>query len=416
MGREILYCNKCGKLLTADDFTRGRAHTFDNRQFCTGCVPPRHDAPKTPRPAKRAPSSVRIPVAAPAAPKRSPLPWILAGAAVFAAVLGLVLLRPAPPPPPPPPEDPAVKILAEARDYARLHAKSPEDVARRWEQAVAATGGHPEAKRELDRAVAARNDAEARELKELEGKIRERLQAERFGAALDVLEEARKRHDSPEWAKAVASRVQEVKSTADRLYPDLRAKATAARAKSDTTAVAELRAKLALWGRPDLAADLEAALARIVPKEEIPAGATVLLRYPNDGTRVFHTMGPTKNGGHVAPPYGAGSVMGGFEVLKPPLEIPERGEFWLTYTTTSPKPILLRFRILRGEKTFPYNLTIETPELGRPARVKVPLRAFVNYDNKLVGVGELVQSIYIQQEDPKAELVFLEAVIFKAKD
>lgn len=66
MGREILYCTKCGKALTADDFTRGRAHTYDHRQFRTACVPPRPAAAvPTPRPAKRAPSSVRIQAAAP---------------------------------------------------------------------------------------------------------------------------------------------------------------------------------------------------------------------------------------------------------------------------------------------------------------------------------------------------------------
>jgi hypothetical protein len=416
VGREILYCTKCGKALTADDFTRGRAHTYDNRQFCTACVPPRPAAAaSTPRPAKRAPSSVRIQAAAPAAPRRSPLPWVIAGAAVFAAVLGAVLLRPAPSPPP---EDPAVKILAEAREYARLNAKSPEDVARRWEQAVAATGGHPDAKRELDRAVAARDDAEARELKELEEKIRERLQAEQFGAVLDVLEEARKRHDSPGWAKAVASRVQEVRATTDRLYPELKARAVAARAKGGDAEVSSLRAKLALWGRKDLSADLDAELAAIVPREAVPAGATVLMRYPDDGPRWYNPVGQVNNGALAAPLYGNQheSMMGGWEVLRPPFQIPARGEFWLTYSTKSGKPIILLFRVLRGDKTLPYSWTLEKPETGRPARAKAPLREFMNYDNKYIEVGDKIQSIYIQQDDAQAELTFYEAVIFKAKD
>lgn len=415
MGREILYCTKCGKALTADDFTRGRAHTYDNRQFCTTCVPPRPAATPTPRPAKRAPSSVRIQAAAPAAPKRSPLPWVIAGAAVFAAVLGVVLLRPAPAPEP---EDPSVKILAEAREYARLNATSPEDVARRWEQAVAATGGHPEAKRELDRALAARKDTETRELKELEDKIRERLQAEQFGAVLDVLEEARKRHDSADWAKGVASRVQEVRATTDRLYPALKARAVAAWTKGGAAEVSSLRAKLALWGRKDLSADLETELAAIIPREPVPDGATVLLRYPDDGPRWYNPVGQVKNGALAAPLYGKNkeSMMSGWEVLRPPFQIPERGEFWLTYSTKSAKPITLRFRVVRGEKTAPYNWTIEKPEAGRPARVKVPLREFMNYDNKYIEVGDKINSIYIQQDDPKAELTFFEAVIFKLKD
>jgi hypothetical protein len=415
VGREILYCTKCGKALTADDFTRGRAHTYDNRQFCAACVPPRSAvSPPTPRPAKRAPSSVRM-QATPSAPKRSPLPWVITGAAVFAAVLGVILLRPAPPPPP---EDPSVKILAEAREYARLNAKSAEDVARRWEQAVAATGGHPDAKWELDRAVAARKDAEMRELKELDEKIRERVQAERFGAVLDVLEEARKRHDAPEWTKAVAARVQEVRATTDRLYPALKAQAVAAWAKGGAADVGSLRAKLALWGRPDLAADLEAELAKVVPREPVPAGATVLLRYPDDGPRWYNPVGQVRNGALAAPFYGKQneSLMGGWEVLRPPFQIPARGEFWLTYTTKSEKPITLRFRVIRGDRTAPYNWMIEKPETGRPARVKAPLREFMNYDNKYIDVGDKINSIYIQQDDPKAELAFYEAVIFKTQD
>ena len=39
MGQEILYCHSCGTKLLSDDFTRGRAHTFNNRQFCKTCVP-----------------------------------------------------------------------------------------------------------------------------------------------------------------------------------------------------------------------------------------------------------------------------------------------------------------------------------------------------------------------------------------
>ena len=47
MGQEILYCNKCGKRLVGDDFTRGRAHTYNNRQYCTKCLPQQHAAVPT---------------------------------------------------------------------------------------------------------------------------------------------------------------------------------------------------------------------------------------------------------------------------------------------------------------------------------------------------------------------------------
>jgi hypothetical protein len=39
MGREIVYCEGCGKRLTEDDFTRGKAQDYENRPFCSPCRP-----------------------------------------------------------------------------------------------------------------------------------------------------------------------------------------------------------------------------------------------------------------------------------------------------------------------------------------------------------------------------------------
>ena len=39
MGKEIVYCGGCGKSLREDEFTKGKAHTVDNRPFCTECKP-----------------------------------------------------------------------------------------------------------------------------------------------------------------------------------------------------------------------------------------------------------------------------------------------------------------------------------------------------------------------------------------
>jgi hypothetical protein len=50
MGKEIVYCEGCGKRLSEDEFARGKAHTVDNRHYCVVCRPievPRRDP--TPR-------------------------------------------------------------------------------------------------------------------------------------------------------------------------------------------------------------------------------------------------------------------------------------------------------------------------------------------------------------------------------
>ncbi|HVE38535.1 MAG TPA: hypothetical protein VNM14_01520 [Planctomycetota bacterium] len=53
MGREIVYCEGCGKRLTEDDFTRGKAQDHDNRPFCSTCRPVTAPPPPPPRPEGR---------------------------------------------------------------------------------------------------------------------------------------------------------------------------------------------------------------------------------------------------------------------------------------------------------------------------------------------------------------------------
>jgi transcription initiation factor TFIIIB Brf1 subunit/transcription initiation factor TFIIB len=39
MGKEIVYCAKCGTILREREFARGLAHTMDHGHFCTRCRP-----------------------------------------------------------------------------------------------------------------------------------------------------------------------------------------------------------------------------------------------------------------------------------------------------------------------------------------------------------------------------------------
>ena len=62
MGKEIVYCGKCGIILRSKDFARGLAHTIDHGHYCTRCRPlatptlPVHDSDdhyvRTPAPRK----------------------------------------------------------------------------------------------------------------------------------------------------------------------------------------------------------------------------------------------------------------------------------------------------------------------------------------------------------------------------
>jgi hypothetical protein len=77
---------------------------------------------------------------------------------------------------------------------------------------------------------------------------------------------------------------------------------------------------------------------------------------------------------------------------------------------------MFRFRVIAGDKTLPFNFNINNPEVGRPVRVKMPLPKFKDYGNKFINVGDRFATIYFQQDDPKAELLVYDAVIFRTKE
>lgn len=62
MGKEIVYCQDCGKRLTEDEFGRGKALKIDNLSFCSDCrpSPPSAPAPKPAPPVKS--QTAKIPV------------------------------------------------------------------------------------------------------------------------------------------------------------------------------------------------------------------------------------------------------------------------------------------------------------------------------------------------------------------
>ena len=445
VGKEILYCNKCGKQLLGDDFTRGRAHTFENRQFCAQCLPATH-APKpmpvpssTSRIPKRQASSMHLPLpaVAPPGPSSSALFISLAVGSGVLVLLLILFLSPSKPQAPPPPEpvatrpvpleakkpadEAARRAVEQARQFSAGSPHAVDERVRLWEQALAATSKTSyadEALKGLERAASERKEEFAQQLEAIESKLAERLKMEQFGAATDVLEEAKKRHEaSPEWTAAVSRRIREVQEAAEKRYPELKAKAIAAQASGDDARLAELKKRLSGWSRRDLLADLEDELGRALARQTVPPGATVLFRFPHEGgNRPYHLCGTLRDGALASPVYNGWAVLGGFESLREPVTIPSAGEIWVTYATTCPKPLVIRFRVIRGDKTWPYNWSLNNPEVGRPARVKVPMTKFKDVNNQFIGVGDRFATIYVQQDDPKAELLIYDTVIFRKNE
>lgn len=179
MGKEILYCHRCGKKLISDDFTRGRAHTLVDRSYCNGCVPHRPDeAPKksTTRRIQKTPSSARLSVRV----EKSPATLILgiATIAILAIVLPFALRSDPPQPVPMPSSSPATAVnpaasadrtpepLKRARAFAPKNPDVDEEV-EVWEEAFKACEKSPfaaEARTSLDRALAKRRGAYAVQL------------------------------------------------------------------------------------------------------------------------------------------------------------------------------------------------------------------------------------------------------------
>ncbi len=167
MGKEIVYCSGCGKLIREDDFARGRASTHEARPFCGACRPA---APPPPPPRAAARPVTARAAAPPPAPDARPFlrrkGVVLGGGAAAAAVLLAAILVLAlaggPDAPPAPAPDPAVLALQELEGLASSGLE-PEALLRRLAEARPRLAGtaHEPALRRLEEA--ARKAKEERE-------------------------------------------------------------------------------------------------------------------------------------------------------------------------------------------------------------------------------------------------------------
>lgn len=133
MGKGIVYCQDCGKVLPEDLFGRGKAHWADERPYCTACrapdpTPPTGTVPKVSTRTLRPPAPAPRPAARPAARLSARTPFYVGGALAGAAVLVLVAVllsggsapppAPAPADPGPPAKDKALEAIEEIEAFA----------------------------------------------------------------------------------------------------------------------------------------------------------------------------------------------------------------------------------------------------------------------------------------------------------
>src|SRR5579859_2009571 len=180
----------------------------------------------------------------------------------------------APPPPPvaPPPPGPR-DLLKKATEFSLANPKDIEGQIRAWQEAKTAAAGTPfapEAARELEAALARRRQSVENELSELDHAVEALRDAESFAAAREVLAQASKRHDDPEWVTAVEGRKSDLRKQLEALYGPIRDHAAEAKRRGDSGAVDSSRTRVAKWKDPDFVADLEEALAKVVPAPRPP--------------------------------------------------------------------------------------------------------------------------------------------------
>ncbi len=177
---------------------------------------------------------------------------------------------PAPPPVAPPgPAGPTPQdAMKKATEFARANPKDVEGQIRGWQEAQKAVAGTPlaaEAARELEAALGKRIEARRRELTALDRTLEGFRETESFGRAREALASAAERYDDADWTGSIQSRGGELTKAIAAAYESLKGQALELKRKDRKEEVEGLRKRIARWGVPDLPADLDDALAKVVP-------------------------------------------------------------------------------------------------------------------------------------------------------
>ncbi len=347
MGQEILYCFKCQTRIVGTDFGKGAAYEVGNNVCCSKCatellttLPPKDresliaqmfkatqerksGSTNSALPAMAAPltsSSTRMRTAASNPPSerrrsgdtarrlwsqqsKNSMTFAVVGVALL-VVLAIVMLnsggKAAPTgvstrviatPTDARPSSAEHDEIRKARDFARAHPQDIDGQIGAWRGALLAadrTPGAELAQKELDRLLVVQKDAVKTALLVLDAQAKPYLANEEFVSAADILRAARSKFAAPEWTMVVDRKIDDARSAAVSLLPDLKQKALAAQRRGAADEVKAIQTRVRKWGHPDLTRDLEAALSEATTPEDrkppptptpVPAGSKELEAY-----------------------------------------------------------------------------------------------------------------------------------------
>ena len=314
MGREIVYCFSCASRVTEADFERGKAFRSGNKVVCTKCAAELGlEAPPPPATPRRG-TSTRVKQVRPAEDEPSELPskralsrktLLIAGGAGGGFLILVVLLialllsggdaeedapraeGPAaaatPVPPIAPPRESggeliALKALLKAKQYGKMNPddlagriRELKEVAFRYDGSAAAR----DAKLQLD-GLAGKLRADIKKaLAALEDEIKECVAEERYGVAVQRLEEAKSRRTEPDWTLGIDRKISDIRRAYRKIFPDLLEEAQEAMVRRDDAAVKKIRDRVAKWGAEKEKKQLEESLAELTlePAEKPAAPA-----------------------------------------------------------------------------------------------------------------------------------------------
>jgi WD40 repeat protein len=105
-----------------------------------------------------------------------------------------------------------------------------------------------------------------KDLAELDLAVAVHRGAETFGAARDLVVQAAKRRDDPEWKTETAARLETIRKQADELFAKVRDAALDAKRTGDAAAADAARARVSKWKWAATAQELDDALAKVTPQ------------------------------------------------------------------------------------------------------------------------------------------------------
>lgn len=372
MGQEILYCHQCATRLVSDDFTRGRAHTIDRRSYCSTCIKNPIVAPPEAELKTRLSKSSKPPL--PLGIKLG-----LAGVGVLAVAALYLVTRPAAP------AGPATATTAPPKPAPPRPGEEAEALLRKIDT----------------------------DLRALNVRVDVPVNLEQFGAAIGLLQDARKTHDAKEWVGPIDARIRALRADVETRYEELKHQAIQARTRGVLAEVDRIKERVAQWAIPEFVTGLDNALSAVRIAAPIPAGGLRLIPASPAGARVQRRHGVTKDGAVEAIPFGPIRTVGFEGDL---FQVPTDGEVQVTFVTDAVQPIQLRLRVV-GDKgqSVAYDWMVRSPKAGTPVQVEVNFRQFTDGGRSLP-VGSIVKQLHVAGHDPKVAFRVSELTVEKRRD